>query len=129
MRLLPFISTVIMALILFFPHFTGAERVFSGTLEGWNCIATWSGCSIDKGDPHLALDPDIVLMTDKTSHYHLTNLPRSIKMKYFKYRVRVFGTVHPRYKEIRVDKFQVKKEGRYKTVWDAEYERRGSDRK
>ena len=124
MRLLPFINTVIMALILFFPHLAGAEGVFSGTLKGWNCISMGVGCAIDKGDPHLALEPDIVLVTDETSHYHLTNLPRSIKMKYFKDRVRVFGTAHPRYKAILVDKFQVKVEGRYKTIWDAEIERR-----
>ena len=117
MRLISFASIAIMAFILSLPHLAVAQEVFSGTLKGWNCVFLRVECAIDKNDPHLALEPDLVLMTNETTHYHLTNIPRSKIIKYYKDRVRILGTLHPRYKEIRVDKFQVQREGQYKRPW------------
>ncbi len=96
------------------------KETFIGKLEGLDCIIRKYECAVDKFDPLLYREPDIILEVDNQNYYRLSNLPMRIKYRYYRDDIRVIGTAHSRGKQITVNKLQVIENGKFITVWDAE---------
>ena len=111
------ILSLMTAMVLNMPASAKTTNSFDGWMQGYNCATHGHKCPVDRLDPHLALEPDFVLMLDDGDYFLLPNIVRIVKAKYVHKPIRVIGDVNPKYKAIDVDKLQVKDGNSYKTVW------------
>jgi hypothetical protein len=111
--------TLIVAVVIVLPsslYATGKE-VFEGQMEGLNCVVHGHTCPVDNLDPHIAYEPDFVLHLGSTKHYLLLNVPLVVKARHVGEPIRVTGEANTKYNAIKVEKLEVKRSGKYHTVW------------
>lgn len=89
-----------------------AETV-TGRINGLKCALAGFICPADQIDAMVALEPDFVIQQASGNYYLLTNLDRSLKIRYALQVVTVSGTVSQFYRAIDVETIEVG--GR--TVW------------
>ena len=114
-----YLSTLLLIIALSLTLYVtaNAAKSVTGWIQGINCVRHGHQCPIDTLDPHLMLEPDFVLLLENGDYYLLTNVARIVKAKYVHKSVKVTGDLISKYKSIDVDKFEVKDDGAYKTVW------------
>jgi hypothetical protein len=101
-------------------------QTFAGKLNGLGCAEGGKSCPTSRLDPHLALEPDFVLMQSEKDYLFLPNLSHSTKARYALETVQVEGTLNPRYQTVMVSEFKVKEGDKFVTKWseaDQEKER------
>ena len=108
----------IIILILFIPMISSASEIVTGKIVGINSLTNGKEAPIDADDPHVALEPDFVIRTSEGDHYLIPLIPRVLKVRYLYQTVKVTGDINKEYKSITVDKLQVKKKEKYKTIWN-----------
>lgn len=89
---------------------------YSGKLIGHGCAHQGAVCPTDRLDPHLALEPDFVLLKGTDDYYFLSNVPRDVKVRHALNTVEVSGDLNEKYRTIKVDEMRVGGE----TVWSLE---------
>ncbi len=94
-----------------------------GTVQGLNCVVHDKICPVDAADPHLALENTFVILTGKNTYKLVPNMNRAILSRYLGMEVRVTGDINQKYNSITADKFEVKKNSTYKTVWTQKQQR------
>ena len=102
---------------LFALPFTVSAETFTGMINGHECAHAGHTCPLDRLDPHVALEPDFVLMQGDKDYLFMPNLSRDVKVRYVLDTVQVEGTKHPKYNSIKVDVFRVKRGDKFVTVW------------
>ena len=90
--------------------------LFSGTIEGADCVINKLNCAKDINDPHLAMERDFVLVTGDGRYYFMPNLRRIYKELAYKKQVRIKGTREGA--AIVVQKFEVLKHDDFFCAWD-----------
>ena len=115
MRLYGGLSGLALTMMLAAP--AAFAETFSGKLNGHDCAHAGKTCPVDRLDPHIALERDFVLQKSDGEYMFLTNVPRTVKVRYVLSDVEVTGELNARYHSITVDEFRVKSAGGYKTVW------------
>jgi hypothetical protein len=103
-----------------------AAAQFGGRIVGHDCASRGEQCPVDKLDPHIALEPDFVLVTPDGEYYFLPNLPRSTKVRYVLDGVTVVGDKHRRYNLITVSELRLKGDPSGKAVWTEKMQREES---
>ncbi len=98
------------------------ERTLAGRIVGLNCILEPNLCAVDKQDPHIALNTDFVLLLKNADHYLLTNVPREVKIQFFRMQIEVTGNVSDEYRSITVDTLKIRNGGKYIKVWSHDME-------
>lgn len=93
---------------------------YTGKINGHGCAHMGKTCPVDRLDPHIALESDFVLQQGEGDYLFLTNVPRSVKVRYVLKDAQVTGDLNERYHSVVVDEFRVKKDGSYETVWSRE---------
>lgn len=111
------------ALLLPFSATADTETI-EGTINGLKCAIEGLVCPIDKLDPMIEAESDFVLQRPDGTFYLLPNVGRRLKTRYVLDTVRITGEVSPKYNAIDVQKFEVKRNGDYRTVWTPEMEAR-----
>ena len=112
------VLAAVLAAVLTVP--AAVAGTFTGKLNGHNCAHHGKTCPVDRLDPHLALEPDLVLQQGDGDYLFLRNVPRSVKIRHALKNVRVTGDLNERYGSVMVDEFQVKEDGSWETVWSQE---------
>ena len=84
-----------------------------GVIQGASCVHNNEPCPTDEA--HYVMESDFVLLLDDGSHYFLSNLSRTAKVRYVKRIVRVTG--EEKGHELWVDKLEVKDDGEFRLVW------------
>jgi len=108
---------VVFFIILMFPLISFAEETATGKLEGLMCLMHHKECSHAKLDPHLMFEHDFVLLLSNGEYYLLPNIPRDVKIQHIHDELKVTGTVNKKFNAMDVSELQVKKDGKYETVW------------
>ena len=85
----------------------------SGKIVGYECAHDGHECPTDNLDPHVALEPDFVVVKDDGSYIFIPNVPRATKVRYVLQDVKVSGEVNEKLNFVNVDELMV--DG--KTVW------------
>jgi hypothetical protein len=101
------------------PFVSTAKETVTGTIIGFHSLIYEKELSVNNKDPHIQLEHDFVLFMADGDHYLLPNIPRSIKIENFHQTARVEGTINRDYRSLYADKFQVKKNKTFRTVWSA----------
>lgn len=101
---------------------SAATETIEGTINGLNCAIEGLVCPIDKLDPMIEAESDFVLQRPDGTFYLLPNVDRRLKSRYVLDHVRITGDVSSKYNAISVEKFEVKQNGDYRTVWTPEME-------
>ena len=104
------------ALILPATAIAGERVSYEGTLQGASCVHYKKKCP--ENDAHIAIEHDFVLLLSNGKHYFLPNLNRAIKARYVAKPVQISGELENH--EIWVDRLDVKKGNKYKSVWSWE---------
>lgn len=92
----------------------GAEAgSVSGKLVGYECAHDGHECPTDKLDPHVALEPDFVVVKEDGSYVFIPNVPRATKIRHVLKDVTVSGEVNEKLNFVQVETLMV--DG--KTVW------------
>lgn len=117
-------SSLAFALLLGSGVASAATGSVTGKINGHGCAHHGETCPISRLDPHLALESDFVIQNSDGNYYFMSNLPRSMKLRYALKDATVTGHIDERHKNIMVKEFAV--DG--KTVWsqkmqDEEYKR------
>lgn len=116
--------SLISALVVF--AILGAGTAFGATVEGriqgLQCVITGKLCPVDNQDPHIAAENTFVVVTGPNSYLLVSNLDRAVMARYLMSKVRVSGEKSPKYNSIKADKFEVYKDGKWKTAWSQEME-------
>lgn len=117
-------TTLILVLCstLLLPFSAYALETLTGKINGLRCAVEGIVCPIDKLDPMIAAESDFVLQRPDGTFYLIPNLDRALKSRYVLDEVRVTGEVSDRYKSITAKKFEVKRDGDWRTVWTPELE-------
>ena len=111
----------IITFTVFAPALAGSTE---GTIQGLQCVVSGKICPIDNQDPHIAAEKNfVVYKKDKTYHF-VTNMDRAILARYLGKQVRVNGKMSSKYNAITADKLEVYINGKWKTVWTIEEERK-----
>lgn len=113
------ISRLLLITPLLLPMMSGAAQL-EGRMTGLNCVLNEIVCPIDKGDPHLALEPDFVVAMPDGNYYLLPNVDRAVKSRVALEQVVITGEVSPKYKSIAAEILQVRRDGELQTVWSRE---------
>ncbi len=92
----------------------------SGKLNGHDCAHAGMACPVDRLDPHIALEPDFVVVEPDGEYYFMPNLSRDVKVRHVLEDVQVTGDINPRYRTIKVRELKVKSGSGFKTVWTQE---------
>ena len=108
---------VIASIILMVPLISTAKESVTGTIVGFNSLIYEKEAPIDGEDPRIRFEPDFVLLASNDNYYFLPNVPREIKAGNIYKTVKVTGTITDKYRSMDVDKFQIKKEKDFSTVW------------
>ena len=77
-----------------------ANGTVTGKVIGYDCAHRGETCPISRLDPHLALEPDFVLLKADGDYFFMTNLPRSTKIRHVLKDVIVSGDIDDRYRNI-----------------------------
>lgn len=104
--------SIVCAAALLFPLTASAES-FTGTIVGHTCAHQGKTCPVDRLDPHIALEPDFVLLRGTDDYLFLPNVPRDVKVRHVLQEITVTGELNTRYNSVAVDKVKVQGE----TVW------------
>lgn len=108
---------IVMAFLLPLSVDAGQKQTIEGSMEGLYCVVEGHVCPVDHLDPHIAYEPDFVLHQGGTKYYLLLGVPRVVKAKYVKNKIRVTGEVKAKYNAIKVDKLEVERTGKFHEVW------------
>ena len=115
--LVVFMIMVSVAFLAPLPVDGGQKQTVEGRMEGLDCIVEGHICPVDNLDPHIAYESDFVLHVGGTKYYLLLDVPRRVKAKYVKSKIRVTGDIKAKYNAIKVDKLEVEKKGKFQEVW------------
>lgn len=97
------------------PYLAFAAKTVTGEILGHECAHHGKVCPSTKLDPHLALEPDFVLVVGD-GYYFLPNLPRDTKVRYVLETMTIKGNVDDKYNSIIVDELY-KGEGTTDLIW------------
>lgn len=100
---------------------TGFAGQVTGIINGYNCTKADKTCPTDRTDPHLALEPDFVVLTSGGDYYLMPNVPRDSKVRHVLKEVKVTGDIDKQHQAINVDELKVKRDGGYETVWSEKW--------
>ena len=111
--------TVIVSIVFLCPLTVnaGKQQTVEGHMEGLDCVVSGHVCPMDNLDPHIVYEPDFVLHQGGTKYYLLLDVPREVKARYVKSKIRVTGEVRAKYNAIKVDKLEVERAGKFQKVW------------
>ena len=112
-----FMLAIVMAFLLPLSVDAGQKQTIEGHMEGLDCVVEGHTCPVDNLDPHIAYEPDFVLHQGGTKYYLLVGVPRVVKARYVKSKIRVTGDVKTKYNAIKVDKLEVEQAGKFKKIW------------
>ena len=113
------LAVLLTAIALILPGSALAARTtVEGKIAGANCIAAKGMCPMKAGDAHLALERDFVLSAADGKYFFLPNISRSLKTSYVNKPVRITGDLNGQ--SILVATIEVKKDGKYREVWNWE---------
>jgi len=112
-------SLVIASIILMVPIISNAKEGVTGKIVGYKSLFYQGIDPIDNQDPLIDLEDNFVLLMDNAVHYFLRNIPRSLKVKYYKNQVEVVGRIDKYYRYIDVDTMRIINNGESKIVWDS----------
>jgi hypothetical protein len=116
--------SIISALVLF--AVLGAGTAFGSTIEGkiqgLQCVIGGKICPLDNQDPHIAAEKTFVVVTGPNAYLLVPNLDRAVMARYLMSKVRISGVKSDKYNSIKADKFEVYKNGKWKTAWSQEME-------
>jgi hypothetical protein len=114
-------NTLVLAIVMVFllplSVDAGQNQTIEGRMEGLDCVLEGHVCPVDHLDPHITYEPDFVLHQGGTKYYLLLDVPRVVKARYVKSKVRVTGEVKAKYSAIKVDTLEVEQAGKFKKVW------------
>ena len=107
------------SIILLVPVISTAKETVTGTIMGFHSLIYEKELSVNNKNPLIQFEHDFVLLMADGYHYLLPNIPRSIKIENFHQTARVEGTINKDYRSLYAEKFQVKKNKTFRTVWSA----------
>ncbi|ROR34231.1 hypothetical protein [Inmirania thermothiophila] len=96
-----------------------AAETLTGRINGLDCTTRGIQCPVDRLDPHVAVEPDFVLVVGDR-WFFMPNVDRSTKVRHVLERVQVVGERHPRYNSIQVEEIRVERDGRWHKIWSQE---------
>ena len=79
----------------------------TGQINGYGCAHEGHSCPTESSDPHLALEPDFVLLKADGDYLFMSNVPRDVKVRHALEQVTVNGDVNEKLNNIDVDEFKV----------------------
>ena len=94
-----------------------------GTIQGLNCAAKGIICPLDKKDPVIASESTFVVITEPNTYYLVPNIDRAVLAGHVAEHVKITGKINEKYKSIKANDLQVKKDGEWATVWSLEMEK------
>lgn len=106
---------------------TAFGATVEGRIQGLQCVVSGILCPVDNQDPHIAAESTFVVVTGPNSYILVPNLDRAVMARYLMSKVRVSGEKSPKYNSIRADKFEVYKDGKWRTAWSQEMENAARD--
>ena len=106
----------LVAVLLLLPLVVNAATV-EGKMNGISCAVAGVFCPIDKADPLVALESDFVIQKPDGTFYIIPNLDRAVKARVVLEDVIITGDVNDQYKSINAEKVEVKRGGKFVTVW------------
>ena len=116
--------SLISALVLFsvFGVGTAFGATIEGKIQGLQCVIGGKLCPLDNQDPHIAAEKTFVVVTGPNAYILVPNLDRAIMARHLMSKVRVSGKKSEKYNSIKANKFEVYKNGKWKTAWTQEME-------
>jgi hypothetical protein len=114
----------VLALAVLMPVAAYAEKTFEGEIVGLSVVLEGQTYSPKMMVAHAQFEPDFVLLLKSGGHYMLPDLPRDVKVKYLTDSVKVTGEVNRNGTGIKVNKLEVKKDGKYQVVWTKEMQKK-----
>jgi len=112
-------AVTIFCLLLLAPVFATAAS-FTGSIQGFACVAQGKTCPIGEEDPMAAVENVFVLLVDaaKGEYYFLPNVAREALVRHINQEIKVDGTPNQKFKSIKVNSISVKG----KMVWSDDME-------
>jgi hypothetical protein len=112
--------------VLLLPLSASVAETIEGKMNGLHCAQEGIICPFDDLDAVIALESDFVVTQPDGTFYAIPNMDRAVKARYILQNVRVTGKVHPRYKSITAETFEVEKEdgSGFRTAWSPDLQRR-----
>ncbi|MBI2486365.1 MAG: hypothetical protein HYW01_05295 [Deltaproteobacteria bacterium] len=104
-----------------------ASTTVEGKINGFIHAMNGYKCPLENMEAHIALEPDLVLVTPDNTIYVIANLKKEIKSRYLCEDLKVTGTVDKEKEIIIADNFEVKKDGKWKTVWSVKDEKKARE--
>ena len=101
------------------PSLSFSKELLTGKIVGHGSLFYEGINPVDNKDPLIQREDNFVLLLENNVYYFMHNIPRSLKIKYYKNEVTVVGWIDKYYRSINVEKIKVIKNGKYKTVWDS----------
>lgn len=111
------VEMILIAALLTIPFVARGGESLTGRIVGHGCVHEGHVCPVDRLDPHIALEPDFVLVVKGGDYYFMPNLSRGIKMRYVLETVTVNGDLSSKHNAIVVDELIAEKGGKQRTVW------------
>ena len=102
--------------LILLPVWASAGTV-EGSVQGLTCVTTGKICPAGKEDPMAAVEKVFVVLTAGNSYYFVPNVDRAVLARHINDRVRVTGSINPKYPSIKATKIDVFKGGAWKTTW------------
>lgn len=115
----PLFAMLLLPPILLLSPLSWADSV-EGRLIGLKCATKGKVCPSDKGDPHIMLERDFVVMREDGRYYFITNMDWHTKLDFVLQMVRIEGRLSENRSVIAADEFWVKREGEYHLEWSLE---------
>ena len=116
--------SLISAMVLFSVLGVGSDfgSTIEGKIQGLQCVIGGKLCPLDNQDPHIAAEKTFVVVTGPNAYILVPNLDRAIMARHLMSKVRVSGKKSEKYNSIKANKFEVYKNGKWKTAWTQEME-------
>lgn len=118
-----FIIMLAFSFLVLIPVWAVADSV-EGSVQGFTCVTQGKLCPVGKEDPMAAVENVFVILTDDNAYFFVPNLDRAVLARHINDRVRVKGTLSPKYSAIKADTLEVFKRGAWRTTWEVAWQQR-----
>lgn len=107
-----------------------STTTISGTVRGYLCETLAKACPIDPNDPVLEEERVFVVAQPDGSYIFVPNVDRIVLRRHFSEKVRVTGSLDPKYRAVRADSIEeyVPAYDSWKTVWTQAEQNRADER-
>ena len=94
-----------------------ATATIEGTVTGYLCAVLNKACPADREDPVVAAERTFVVVKPDGEFYLVPNVDRAVMARHITEKVRVTGSVDPKYKAIEATSLEVMKQDKWATLW------------